>query len=616
MGIVLKLSSLNFDVDASSLAGEPEKLEAIPDAEKSHCSLEAKRWFEEGKAHWEEARLEQARTVLVSALHLYSRLEDEAGRANVLGMLGNVAADEGFTDEALEWYKQALALYRIREDSLGEARMTVNVGVVLDTLGDYDRAIDLYESAHTVFEHHGDETKIALSWMNIGVAYAKRGAPERSETQPSSAQTADLIRGETSLRQALAVFERLGATQEQIKCHANLGSTLLHRRLPECAVEVFRRALRLCDEIGSPQRRIALEMNLGDAYTQLGDPRRGLPHLEEARRLCLEMNLKEPLYHAELYLSFAHEALGDAPLALRHHRLYHELERDVQTAKARTDAEALAARAEAERTRRETELLRAHSAELERVNALLRQADAERQALFEQLAVRAERDNLTGLPNRDAYRRRLLEILHEARTNGYRAALLGVRLKRLRQVNERFGRVLGDRLLIAVAQALNSVAPTNVFRLEGGEFAVILPQLQQANQALETLRVLQGALSRPFDAYGRVLSLSASLGCAVFPDDGADEDTLQRRAFHPDAVTLEPAVPSNPSTALASADGFTPREREVLRLVAEGLSNKCVAQRLGVAERTVRFHVTSVLAKLEVKTRAQAVAVASKRGWL
>jgi len=61
---------------------------------------------------------------------------------------------------------------------------------------------------------------------------------------------------------------------------------------------------------------------------------------------------------------------------------------------------------------------------------------------------------------------------------------------------------------------------------------------------------------------------------------------------------------------------LTPREREVLPLLGEGLSNKGIAARIGVGERTAKFHVESILAKLGAATRAEAVAVAARRGLL
>ena len=63
-----------------------------------------------------------------------------------------------------------------------------------------------------------------------------------------------------------------------------------------------------------------------------------------------------------------------------------------------------------------------------------------------------------------------------------------------------------------------------------------------------------------------------------------------------------------------SPGGLSGREREVLRLVAEGLSNKQIARALGITERTVKFHVTSIFNKLGADNRAQAVAMAIQQG--
>jgi DNA-binding NarL/FixJ family response regulator len=59
---------------------------------------------------------------------------------------------------------------------------------------------------------------------------------------------------------------------------------------------------------------------------------------------------------------------------------------------------------------------------------------------------------------------------------------------------------------------------------------------------------------------------------------------------------------------------LTPREREIVVLLAAGLSNREIGERLGIAERTVKFHVGEILARLGAANRAQAVAIAQARG--
>jgi two-component system, NarL family, nitrate/nitrite response regulator NarL len=83
--------------------------------------------------------------------------------------------------------------------------------------------------------------------------------------------------------------------------------------------------------------------------------------------------------------------------------------------------------------------------------------------------------------------------------------------------------------------------------------------------------------------------------------------------------TFEPALLRTLLAARAApADGplFTPREAEVLSLMAEGLSNKLIADRLKISDHTAKFHVNAILNKLDAETRTEAVVSAARRGLL
>ena len=68
------------------------------------------------------------------------------------------------------------------------------------------------------------------------------------------------------------------------------------------------------------------------------------------------------------------------------------------------------------------------------------------------------------------------------------------------------------------------------------------------------------------------------------------------------------------STVLPTAETLTPRENEALQLLSEGLSNRQIAERLGIGERTAKFHVNSILAKLGALSRTEAVVLAARLG--
>jgi len=96
------------------------------------------------------------------------------------------------------------------------------------------------------------------------------------------------------------------------------------------------------------------------------------------------------------------------------------------------------------------------------------------------------------------------------------------------------------------------------------------------------------------------------------------------RTVHGGEALLHPAATATVIRELADhaepadeADlGLTGREREVLALVARGLPNKLIARELGIAEKTVKTHVSSILAKLGVTDRTQAALLAVRRGWV
>lgn len=85
---------------------------------------------------------------------------------------------------------------------------------------------------------------------------------------------------------------------------------------------------------------------------------------------------------------------------------------------------------------------------------------------------------------------------------------------------------------------------------------------------------------------------------------------------------LPPLLPPNGAAAigtsapLSSRDSpaLSPREREVLRMISEGLANKQIAARLGISDHTVKFHVSSVFAKLQASSRAEAVMIGARQG--
>jgi len=178
---------------------------------------------------------------------------------------------------------------------------------------------------------------------------------------------------------------------------------------------------------------------------------------------------------------------------------------------------------------------------IEAAEALAVQVGLAFQRLELEASLRAERaryehlaghDPLTGLPNRRLFQDRLTRALARANRRDGHVGLIYVDMDEFKEVNDRYGHAVGDALLRAVATRLHDTVreEDTVARLGGDEFAVVLSELTTAADATEVADKLGSALSDPFQHDAVELRVSASIGCAVYPTDGADADDLMRAA--------------------------------------------------------------------------------------
>ncbi|MDX1687764.1 MAG: response regulator transcription factor [Candidatus Promineifilaceae bacterium] len=125
-----------------------------------------------------------------------------------------------------------------------------------------------------------------------------------------------------------------------------------------------------------------------------------------------------------------------------------------------------------------------------------------------------------------------------------------------------------------------------------------------------------------FDTDERILA-AVQAGAQGYLLKGAPREELFNavRVVHGGGSLLQPVVASKllkqvsrPGEPEQELEALTPREEEVLQLLAQGLQNKEIARQLVISERTVKFHVSSILAKLDAGNRTEAVAIAAQHG--
>lgn len=140
-------------------------------------------------------------------------------------------------------------------------------------------------------------------------------------------------------------------------------------------------------------------------------------------------------------------------------------------------------------------------------------------------------DALTGLPNRRLLVDRIEQSLAMAGRDGTSFALLFLNLDRFNHINETLGRTLGDRVLLDVAGRVKTCMrqADTVARLGGDEFIVLAHQSDEIGAEASALRLID-ALKQPFSQGGMNFTVTASIGIALYPNDGSSMEELVRRA--------------------------------------------------------------------------------------
>lgn len=144
----------------------------------------------------------------------------------------------------------------------------------------------------------------------------------------------------------------------------------------------------------------------------------------------------------------------------------------------------------------------------------------------------ANYDVLTGLPNRRMFLDRLNVFLSHARRDKHMLAVMFVDLDRFKQVNDSFGHKTGDSLLVAVSERMKRCLRDGdtLARLGGDEFTAILPALDHPGSVINVAQKILDCCTTPVNIDGRELSITASIGIGIFPNDGEDADSLLNKA--------------------------------------------------------------------------------------
>jgi diguanylate cyclase (GGDEF)-like protein len=178
------------------------------------------------------------------------------------------------------------------------------------------------------------------------------------------------------------------------------------------------------------------------------------------------------------------------------------------------------------------EEIRALRSEVARLEASLEELSASRERMAREIEALADHDPLTGLASERRFADRLSVAIVHAQRYKQKLAVVQLGIDRFGKINEKLGRSLGDDVLRSVALALESTLrqADTIARFGGDVFTLLLPGLKRDEDMTVFADKLRLALRSPFSIGGHDILLTASLGVALFPDDGPSVESLLHNA--------------------------------------------------------------------------------------
>jgi diguanylate cyclase (GGDEF)-like protein len=413
-----------------------------------------------------------------TGLELARRSGARSTESSLLNCLANVYSVLGSHSEAVSHYLEAIELARSEGDQRGELVMISNLGYLSEEIGALSQALSYYEQSLQLSVALGDLYFQAGTLSNQCSTLRQLGRLKESQIagELACAQARQLenpIRLGSALQALATVYRDQGQLaqasthmQEAIACYQEAGSL---RYLPG--------ALRLQGEILLRQDNTsAAEQSFQQALAQAQN----------------DQDAKEEAATQKVLAQF-YEDQGAHARALCHFKAYHQLEHRLEREHVQLVLASRLADVEAQKAQKEAELQRLRNGALAAVNAALEEANREKAALVERLAQQATQDHLTQLHNR-RYLEQYLPGLPLGTLSSRRTVSLALAdLDDFKDINDRFGHEIGDKVLRKVAKLFQKNCPRDgiLVRYGGEEILLILPNTEQsvAHQLCEKIRL-------------------------------------------------------------------------------------------------------------------------------
>ena len=228
------------------------------------------------------------------------RLNDDAGVAECLNGMGNVAHAQGDYALANERFLQSLKIYEALGDKQGVAKCLNNLGNACKAQGNYEPAAEHFQKALKIRQTLGDKLGVAKCLNNLGNVYAAQG---------------DYVQAVERYFHALKIFEALSERKNAADCLNSLGAVYGKQGKYGLAGDYFRKALKIKEEDGDKKGVAACLNNLGNVANLSGEHKQAAEHFQNALKIYEGLGARHGIARCVMNLGNAYAAQGAADKA-------------------------------------------------------------------------------------------------------------------------------------------------------------------------------------------------------------------------------------------------------------------------------------------------------------
>ncbi len=492
------------------------RLSKLPEARS--CAEEAKGYFKTledkqgllkacntlGIVYGESGDLLAALRAFLHVDVLCKDISDKRGEADALNNIANVHAYLGDFVSALDFHFQSLAVCRDHPYPEAETSAFLNLGVIYHDMGQYREALEYYLKG--LEGARGEPFLHALALRNIGRSHQKLSQNDLArsyfvQSLQLSQESSDPI-GISNILDNLAILAMsLGQGAE--------------------AKEHLQQSLQLKLGAGDTRGQSETLVLLGQLCLQEGELDEAKTHLQAALSITEQVGNKVEKYQAHQHLSNVYKAQENYQGALESFQAYSQLREAMLNETSAQHLQSLRVQFEVSQSAREKEIFRLKNVELadkneklNKLNAALQKADAEKTRLLAELERQAKEDALTGLYNRRYFDDVLTRAFAQAQRLTTPLSVAISDIDNFKLVNDKFSHQMGDLVLRTVAKIMKETVRDidTVARYGGEEFVVLLPSADAPGAKTVCERIRAAVEAYPWQTLNPDLNVTLSIG--------------------------------------------------------------------------------------------------------